>query len=95
VNSQVFDHTSLIRFIEARFGGTSGLLEETNITPWRRAVAGDLTSAFDFKKPNGPRRVMLPVTIVTSRQTSCFTRTLTSFLQRIRRNRCLPGTFRQ
>jgi phospholipase C len=62
VNSQVFDHTSLIRFIEARFGGTSGLLEETNITPWRRAVAGDLTSAFDFEKPHGPQRVRLPGT---------------------------------
>jgi phospholipase C len=25
---------------------------EPNITPWRRAVAGDLTSALDFKEPN-------------------------------------------
>jgi phospholipase C len=47
VNSQVFDHTSLIRLVEQRFGVT-----EPNITPWRRAVAGDLTSAFDFKTPN-------------------------------------------
>jgi phospholipase C len=44
VNSQIFDHTSLIRFMEQRFG-----VMEPNITPWRRAVAGDLTSAFDFK----------------------------------------------
>lgn len=43
VNSQVFDHTSVIRFLEARFG-----VAEPNISPWRRAVAGDLTSAFDF-----------------------------------------------
>jgi phospholipase C len=27
-------------------------LRETNITPWRRAVAGDLTSAFNFSTPN-------------------------------------------
>ena len=47
VNSQVFDHTSVIRFLEARFGVT-----EPNISPWRRAVCGDLTSAFDFKTPN-------------------------------------------
>jgi phospholipase C len=47
VNSEVFDHTSLIRFLEQRFGVT-----EPNITPWRRAVAGDLTSAFDFDSPN-------------------------------------------
>jgi phospholipase C len=43
VCSQVFDHTSVLQFLEARFG-----VEETNITPWRRAVAGDLTSALDF-----------------------------------------------
>ena len=43
VNSQVFDHTSVIRFLEARFG-----IHEPNISPWRRAVCGDLTSAFDF-----------------------------------------------
>jgi phospholipase C len=47
VNSQVFDHTSVIRFIEARFG-----VHEPNISPWRRAVCGDLTSAFNFNEPN-------------------------------------------
>src|SRR3984893_11336261 len=47
VNSEVFDHTSLIRFIERRFG-----VMEPNITPWRRAVTGDLTSAFNFESPN-------------------------------------------
>jgi len=45
VNSETFDHTSIIRFMEQRFG-----VVEPNITPWRRAVAGDLTSAFDFSK---------------------------------------------
>ena len=44
VCSETFDHTSLIRLIEARFG-----VDEPNITPWRRAVCGDLTSAFDFE----------------------------------------------
>jgi phospholipase C len=48
----VFDHTSLIRFIETRFGHQYPGLTETNITKWRRAVTGDLTSAFDFRKPN-------------------------------------------
>src|SRR5262249_39537981 len=47
VNSQVFDHTSLIRFVERRFG-----VMEPNITQWRRTVTGDLTSAFDFDSPN-------------------------------------------
>jgi phospholipase C len=52
VNSQVFDHTSLIRFIERRFGPTHPGITEHNITKWRRAVAGDLTSAFNFATPN-------------------------------------------
>jgi phospholipase C len=48
VCSEVFDHTSILRFIERRFG-----VPAPNITPWRRAVCGDLTSAFDFTKPDG------------------------------------------
>lgn len=56
VVSQVFDHTSVIRFIENRFG-----VHEPNISPWRRAVVGDLTSAFDFASPNS-RDVNLPNT---------------------------------
>src|SRR5579864_249769 len=47
VNSQAFDHTSLIQFIEKRFG-----VVETNIAPWRRAVAGGLTTIFNFAHPN-------------------------------------------
>ena len=47
VNSEVFDHTSLIRFLERRFG-----VLEPNITAWRRAITGDLTSAFNFASPN-------------------------------------------
>jgi len=62
VNSEVFDHTSLVRFIEARFGAQYPGLTEGNITPWRRAVAGDLTSAFNFKTPNS-KDVSLPSTI--------------------------------
>ncbi|WP_432991435.1 phosphocholine-specific phospholipase C [Dactylosporangium sp. CA-233914] len=62
VNSELFDHTSLIRFLERRFGRGKPDLVESNITPWRRAVTGDLTSAFDFKTPNASRRVDLPST---------------------------------
>ncbi len=43
--SETFDHTSVIRFMEKRFG-----VQEPNISPWRRAVCGDLTSAFDFAR---------------------------------------------
>ena len=45
VNSELADHTSVIRFLEKRFG-----VMEPNISPWRRAVAGDLTSMFDFEQ---------------------------------------------
>ncbi len=62
VDSEVFDHTSLIRFIEARFGRQYPGLLEPNITKWRRAVAGDLTSAFNFKTPNNAI-VPLPSTL--------------------------------
>jgi len=61
VSSEVFDHTSLIRFIEKRFGPNNPALKENNITPWRRAVAGDLTSAFNFISPNDAK-VPLPST---------------------------------
>ncbi|GHJ25412.1 MULTISPECIES: phosphocholine-specific phospholipase C [Streptomyces] len=43
VCSELFDHTSLLRFMERRFG-----VREPHISPWRRAICGDLTSAFDF-----------------------------------------------
>jgi phospholipase C len=57
VNSQAFDHTSLIRFVEQRFG-----VVESNVSPWRRAVLGDLTSAFDFRRPNAKLPVLPSLT---------------------------------
>jgi phospholipase C len=46
VNSQVFDHTSVLRFLEVWTG-----VHEPNISAWRRAICGDLTSCFDFEAP--------------------------------------------
>ncbi|WP_252179840.1 phospholipase C, phosphocholine-specific [Endozoicomonas sp. 4G] len=57
VNSQVFDHTSVLQFLEKRFG----VIEE-NISPFRRAVCGDLTSAFNFENPNDEPLPPLPET---------------------------------
>ncbi|MEV6840470.1 phosphocholine-specific phospholipase C [Streptomyces sp. NPDC051133] len=54
--SETFDHTSIIRFVERRFG-----VHEPNISPWRRAVTGDLTSAFDFSAKD-TKPVALPST---------------------------------
>ncbi|MFE2729088.1 phosphocholine-specific phospholipase C [Kitasatospora sp. NPDC059327] len=47
VNSEVFDHTSVLRFCSQVFG-----VAEPNISPWRRAVTGDLLSVFDFTSAN-------------------------------------------
>ncbi len=55
VCSEVFDHTSVIRFLERWTG-----IEEPNITPWRRTVTGDLTSAFDFKRGRRQPQVEQP-----------------------------------
>jgi phospholipase C len=48
--SDTFDHTSILRFLESRFG-----VEVPNLSEWRRATTGDLTSAFNFikKEPLG------------------------------------------
>ncbi|MET9506474.1 phosphocholine-specific phospholipase C [Streptomyces sp. NPDC006622] len=56
VCSETLDHTSVIRFMERRFG-----VREPNISPWRRAVCGDLTAAFDFTRKD-TRPVALPDT---------------------------------
>lgn len=57
VSSEVFDHSSVGQFLEKRFGITVPA-----ISPWNRAVAGDLTSAFDFVSPNDPSIPELPET---------------------------------
>jgi phospholipase C len=46
VNSQVFDHTSVLRFLEEWLAGKGKTVRETNISQWRRTICGDLTSAF-------------------------------------------------
>jgi phospholipase C len=45
VSSDLFDHTSVLRFLETLFGA-----EVPNLSAWRRATVGDLTSALNFKK---------------------------------------------
>lgn len=47
VCSQVFDHTSVLQFLELFLSKKTGKdIRETNISEWRRAVCGNLTSAF-------------------------------------------------
>ncbi len=59
VCSQVFDHTSIIQFVE-KFLSTkyNKKIEEPNISQWRRTVCGDLTAV--FKPYNGEKINPLP-----------------------------------
>jgi phospholipase C len=58
VNSQLFDHTSSLQFLESfmahRFQKN---IKETNISNWRRCICGDLTSIF---RPYRGEEVALP-----------------------------------
>jgi phospholipase C len=47
ISSDLFDHTSVLRFLETRYGA-----EVPNLSAWRRATVGDMTSAFNFSKPD-------------------------------------------
>ena len=57
VNSQLFDHTSTLqfleRFVQKKYGKT---VREENISEWRRVVSGDLSSVF---RPYDPKEAGL------------------------------------
>lgn len=58
VCSEIFDHTSIIQFLEKFTSHKSGKkIEETNISTWRRTICGDLTSTF---KPYDGQKIPLP-----------------------------------
>lgn len=54
---ETFDHTSILRLLEARFG-----VEVPNLSAWRRATCGDLTHAFAFGEPPDLTIPQLPET---------------------------------
>jgi phospholipase C len=67
VSSDLFDHTSILRFLETRFGA-----EVPNLSAWRRATVGDLTSAFNFKSPNTSiPNLPSPVAAISQTLTEC------------------------
>lgn len=76
VCSEVFDHTSFIKFLdtwlETKGKKPRGAVFE-NVSAWRRAIAGDLTSVFDFN-PQTPGEIETfvnktePVKIFTSEE---------------------------
>ena len=60
VNSQIFDHTSTLMFLEGFVKGKFGkTVREENISEWRRTVAGDLGSVFRPYDPKEPSLVSL------------------------------------
>jgi len=61
VNSQVFDHTSSIRFLEHFLSHKTGKkIEENNISSWRRSICGDITSVF---RPYNGEKIAMPDSI--------------------------------
>jgi phospholipase C len=61
VCSDTFDHTSVLRLIERRFGA-----EVPNLSRWRRSATGDLTTAFNFAAAPNYSVPRLPPTSATS-----------------------------
>lgn len=62
VNSQVFDHTSILMFLEKFLSHKTGKkIGEPNISTWRRTVCGDLTSVF---KPYKGEKIQLPTPVI-------------------------------
>jgi phospholipase C len=64
VDSNVYDHTSMLQFLAAWTG-----VKPANVTRWRASVTGDLTAAFDFKHPD----FSIPADIPTLDQTWALT----------------------
>jgi phospholipase C len=58
VNSQVCDHTSIVQMLEKLLSHRTGKpIRETNISAWRRAICGDLSSVF---RPYHGEKLELP-----------------------------------
>jgi phospholipase C len=66
VCSDRFDHTSLLRFLERRFG-----VEVPNLSAWRRSVTGDLVNAFNFGAKPDTDIPGLPATAVPPESPDC------------------------
>jgi phospholipase C len=82
--SQVFDHTSMLKFLEVFLSHKTGRpIVEPNISQWRRTVCGDLTSVF---RPYIGEKIALPTPVERD-----------AFLGSIQeaRNRPVPDNFKK
>lgn len=83
VNSQVFDHTSGLQFLETFLSKKIRKpINEANISDWRRTVCGDLTSVF---RPYNGEKITYPVSLNRNK-------TIQSIHQA--KNKPLPGNFK-
>ncbi len=58
VNSEIFDHTSCLQFLETFLNRKTGkAIKESNISDWRRTICGDLTSVF---RPYNGEKIVYP-----------------------------------
>jgi phospholipase C len=64
--SDRFDHTSLLRFLERRFG-----VSVPYISRWRRAITGDLVSAFNLASRPNSAVPSLPATSSPAQTSDC------------------------
>ena len=72
VDSQIYDHTSVIRLLETWTSALGTPAICSSISAWRRQVSGDLTGAFDFANPVLGLPSNLPATnTVINRTSTC------------------------
>ncbi|MFF9066431.1 phosphocholine-specific phospholipase C [Streptomyces sp. NPDC014891] len=71
VSSEVFDHTSVLRFMESWTAALGTPATCPNISAWRRKVTGDLTGVFDFARPVYGVPAGLPSTAKVIGQATC------------------------
>lgn len=72
VDSQIYDHTSVIRLLETWTSALGTPAICSSISAWRRQVSGDLTGAFDFSNPVLGLPGNLPATnTVINRTSTC------------------------
>ena len=65
VCSDVFDHTSMLKFLETRFD-----VHIPNISAWRRRTVGDLTPGLDVSRPNASVPALPAMEPVVATQTA-------------------------
>lgn len=83
VNSEVFDHTSSLQFLEHFLEKKTGKkVKETNISAWRRLVCGNLTSVFR------PATAAVGASLQPLRRDSHVAQIYSA------RNKALPGNYR-